>query len=637
MPVDNAAQLNHEWTALQSDFANFHTARDLTGTWKAIEHATFPPDIHPDLKKYAQGLQYMSGMLQDDFRILKILHSANPTMLDAQVRGSTQTARNLERDFKLTWASWWDNDLNDGRWLDSWVYEGQIGSGLTVPWLRWKQCDNGDGTSGCPVYVEETIVDALQWQGSFRNPSAAWCKYTTSMLDCDVKNGKGERPYYERDGAIGWTSEMLPPESYVSNAGKTVEIIVRDAEDYLAMCPLEGCHHRQRRITVYICKSDGKVDDYEEVESYDSPFEKCSFIIVGGDVRKTERDPHRILRPSAWILIDICLQYNFLFNSLLATFAREMSDDRMVINAGATNPETLQALAGDEDSGQTGTVTRPEMGSGDIAILPGQVQSLPKPSTVEMMALLDKLEKQYAMRRPNPALTGQMALSEVTGTGAVLQTQGAGQMLSEDLANWDTAHKRMFYETMHGIRFTAHFEPDDEQTRYVATVSGRENVKGGSGGLRAGDEVWLDAKKCETKVNFTAETSKDTPQDRRDREERARTAEANGIFVPRQTYEAYGIQDIQAHEEELERTRIRKQLQPWADRRIAARLMAKSAAVTGVDHGEEQGIASMPLPDEEQGGTQSVNTLQANNSRLHTPPVTLAPTGTPTGGSSGLG
>lgn len=635
--IDNAEAIQQEWDSLDSQFSDFHSARDLDGLWKQIHHGLFIPDLHPALKESAQGLHYMTGMLQEDFRILKILHSANPTLIDAQVRGSTQKARDLERDFKLTWASWWDNDLNEGRWLDSWVYEGQIGLGLTVPWLRWKKQDNGDGASGCPVYVEETIVDALRWQGDFKNPSVAICRYSVSAIDCDVKNARGERPYYGSDGELAWTSEMLSQDDYKNNAQKKIDVIVRDAEDPLAMCPLPGCHHRKRRITVCISKPNSKATDkdYEEVQAYDSPFAECSFIIVGGDVRKTERNPHRILRPSAWVLIDLVLQYNMLFNSLLAAFAREMDDQRSYENVGASNPEVIAAVHGDEDRGQSGTTKKPELGSDEIARFAGPIQMFPKPSTTELMELLKETIRKYEMYRPNRNLTGNAAVAEVTGTAAVLQNQGAGMMLSEDLVNWDTGHKRMFRETMHAICFTSYFEDEDEQTRYVATVSGRENVKGSRGGMKPGDVVYLDAKKCANPVSFSAETSKDTPADRRDREERARTAKAAGIFVQRDVDEAYGIFDPEMQEELRFAERVEAFLNPLELRRVAALVAKRSAARTGTDMGEEPLVASLPLPDEK--APQTWNTADANAARRHAPPVELPATSSiGAGGSSGL-
>jgi hypothetical protein len=630
--ADYAASLDYEWSQIEPTFAKFHETRDLQGTWKLIMHGLLPPDIHPDLKIYAQGLKYMTGMLREDFRQLKQLHNANPTMIDARVRGSTQTARNLERDFKLTWASWWDNDLNEGRVLDSRNYEGQIGLGLKVERIRWKPQIDEDGTSGCPIEIEDILIDTVSWHGNFHDPDAFWCRYTLPVIDCDVKNSQGERPAYDGE-TLGWVGESLPENFYANNASKSVEIIVRDAVDPLAMCPLPGHMHRKRRITTYICKPGSRAGEYMEVDCSDSPFEKCSFVVTGGDVNGTERDPHEILRPSAWILIDLVLKYNFYTNSLIATFAREMADERLYLNASAAAAEVLQALS-PEDDGQE--LKKPELGDKSIPKMPGQVSMFPKPSTAELMELLRQTKEEYMLYRPNRNLTGQAAVAEVTGTAAVLNNQGAGLMFSEDLVNWDTSHKRFFKETMHGICFTEHFRPSGgDPIRYIGIVSGRENVKGSRG--EVGQEVFLDAKKAANPVSFSAETSKDTPQDRRDREERARTAFKEGIFTERDRFEAYGIFDPEMQEEELFRQGVRKFLEPMEQRRIAARLVARSAALTGVDMGEEQQVENLPLPDPKTGTVQTHNTLEANQSRLHTPPVELAPTNSPTGGSSGLG
>jgi len=358
-------------------------------------------------------------------------------------------------------------------------------------------------------------------------------------------------------------------------------------------------------------------------------------VIVGGDVRKTERDPHRILRPSAWILLDLVLQYNFLFNSLLAVFAMEMAGERLTENVGQADPTIYAAVHGDEDAGQANVTKKPEVGTDTIARMAGPIQKIPGPSTQELMALLDKTEKKYELYRPNRNLTGNAAISEVTGTAAVMQNQGAGLMLSEDLVNWDSAHKRMFEETVHGICFTSYFEDEDEQTRYIATVSGRENVKGSRGGMSPGDVVYLDAKKCANPVSFSAETSKDTPADRRDREERARTAKAAGVFTQLDVFEAYGVFDIEMQEELLFAEQVEAFLKPLELRRVAALVAARSASRTGVDMGEEPLVQNLPLPDD--NGPQSYNTLEANNARVAAPPVTLPPTTNPgMGGSSGL-
>ena len=631
--AEYTGRLDAEWQQVKNDFSDFHTNRDLDGLYKSILKAKLPPDLHPDLKIYAQGLQYMTGMLREDFRQLKQLHNANPTFMDAAVRGESQTSRNLERDFKLVWSSWWDNYLNRGQVVYTRMYEGEIGLGLAVERICWRPQKNEDGTSGCPIRLEHILVDCVGWQGNFLDPDAFWYRYSLPVIDCDIKNSRGERPGYGTGGypddVLGWVGEALPENFYKNNANKKVEIIVRDAVDLMAMCPLPGHMHRKRRIATYICKQGGKAEDYEEVDCSDSPFEHCSFVVTGGDVCATERDPNEILRPSAWILMDLVIKYNFLFNSLIATFARELSDKRLYTNVGSTNRDVLNAFSPEDEGQPLKKPDNPE--DNEIARIPGPVSMFPKPSTTELMALLNETIRQYERYRPNDNLTGNAAVSEVTGTAAQLNRQGAGLMLQANLTNTDAAHERFFYETKHAIQFTGYFEPDDEQTRYVAIVSGREHVMGAKGD--AGEEVYLDAKKCATPVTFIADTSADTPQDRRDREERARTARAAGIFTEDDVFKAYGITDPVAQKEALFNDKIDAMAEPIELRRIAQYMVASSASQTGVDLNEEVMVKDLPMPDATQ--PQTYNTLAANQARLHTPPVELAPTGDMSGGSAG--
>ena len=126
-------------------------------------------------------------------------------------------------------------------------------------------------------------------------------------------------------------------------------------------------------------------------------------------------------------------------------------------------------------------------------------------------------------------------------------------------------------------------------------------------------------------MTFIADTSADTPQDRRDREERARTANAAGFFTEEDVFKAYGVTDRVAQRKALFRDKVYKMAEPFELRRIAQYMVASSASQTGVDLGEEQMVKDLPIPDAEQ--PKSYNTLDANRARTHAPPVTLAPTG----------
>lgn len=634
MAAIDAAALKHERE--QARASTFHDFRDIDGTWNLLRRAELPPDLQPELKRYAEGSVYMSRMLDDDIRTFIQIKTNNPTRFNAIAHGANNAARELESLWKLTQASVWDQLLNVSRWLDDWVYEGQTAHGLAVPRICFKKKvyeeENGRPVSAWPVSVEKTILDGIDFIGDHLNPKVVYYSYSLSAIDCDIKNKKGERPSYDSTGSLGWVSEDLPENFYADNANKKIQVIVRDGEDPIAMCPLPGCDHKKRKITTYICKDGGKESDYEEVETYDSPFKKSSFLLVGGDIRHTERDPHYKFLPSFRVGYDLVQKYNLFMSDLLAIMRRELADESKYINAGSASAETITALAGDEDSGQSNTVERPDLGDRSMPVLPGAVGSYGNPSIDGLMRLLDKTEKEYMMRRPNPALTGQMTLSEVTGTGVVLQVEGAGVLIGGDLKNWDSMIVRIFEESDHAIRFNSYYEPEDQQTRYCVPVSNTGNVVGYRSNAE-GDEIYIDAKKC-GKVRFIATTSKETPSEATNRKMTAITGKKEGVLTQRQVDEMWDITDPELQEEERFREQVRNFLQPMKMRRVAARLVGISAAVTGVDHGEEPMIDQMPMPED--GGEQTYNTVAANNSRLHAPPVTVAPTGTPTGGSSGL-
>ena len=633
---EDITRIRHEWETLDSRFSDFHNARSSDGLWKRIVQARLPPDIIPELQEYAEGARSMSGMLADDLRILGSIHETNPTRIGANVRDSSAHNREIESAYKLSAASWWDRDLNRGRRTDRTVYQGQVGLGLNVIWMRWaKQVVGHDGKrpiSGCPVKIEKTIVDACRWNGDYENPDF-WLRYTTSVIDCDIKNGKGERPVYTGD-ALDWiVGEQFPPDYYEQNVGKEIEVIVSDRADPVAMCPLEGCYHRKRKITIYVCKKDGKPEDYEEVESYDSPLEKCSFIIVGGDIQETERDPHRIFRPTAWILIALVDEYNRTLSTLDALMRQELGDDSKYMDGSTTNPEIYNAWLANREGSSDETVKKPPRGSRDIPFLPATVKGFGSPQTDLLRLRLAEIKSEYALRRPKEALTGDMAISEVSATAATIQKQGAGITISSALGTWDANITRIFEEIRHGIRYTGHFEPADEQTKYVAMITGKEHVYGASG--KPGQEVYLDAKRCDTPVQFSAYTSADTPADKKERRTEALIGFEKRILDKHDLYDAWDVFDHEEQDRRIFREDVRTFAAPLKARRIALYVAKKSALETGMDFGEAQLVANT-LDDVEAGGPQQFHNTNAANYARTNPGVELAPTGDPSGGSSSL-
>lgn len=636
---EDAIALKHERDQLTSDFGTFKEFRQVEGTWNMIRRATLAPDLPPELRRYAEGAVFMAEKLDDAIRTLILIKSNNPTRFDAVIYGSGETQRHLESNWKLIMANTWDSNHNVMRWLDDYVYESQTTFGIAAPQIHFKKKvyteENGRPISNWPMSITKTLIDGFEFKGDYLNPSVAFYSYSLSAIDCDVKNQKGERPSYgvgyDKDN-LGWVGEDLPEDFYTANANKKIQIIVRDGETN-ADCPLEGCNHKQRRITVYICKDGGTEKDYDELESYDSPFTRCSFVIVPGDIRHNERDPHRIFKPSAWVLYGIIQKYNTWMQMLLAMLRQQLSNDSKVINAGGTNPDTFAAIQGAEDAGQAETVKLPETGSREIPITPGAIQSIGNPSIDGLLRMLDETKRDWDEHKPNPALVGQMAVSEVAASAAVIQVEGAGITIGGDLKNWDGQIVRFYEEARHAILFNSYFEPDDAKTKYVIGVGGTDNVMGYRD-AKIGDQIYMDEARAKREVKFVARTSKETPSEATNRKMTAITGFNEGILTRQQRAEAWDIFDYPMQEKELFREEVRKFLMPMKLRRVAKRVVSTSAAKTGVDMGEEPMVDALPVPED--NGSQTHNTVAANNERMHQNPVQAPVTGNPTGGSSGL-
>lgn len=634
--ADELSGLENEWSGLDSDFGDFTSYRSLDGIWKQIGQGKHKPPIEPELRDYVQGAYAALGMLPDDLRIHKSTRNTNPTRFAVHAAGLSEQAKKVESNWKLYWSNVWTQELNNGRWLDEYMYEHQVELGIGSVWNRWCAHKDEDGTvHGSPIKVEKVLPECIRFKGNFRNPSVAWLKYSVSAVDADIKNVKGERPAYMQKGvldSLGWVSEPLPEDFYANNAGQEIEVIVRDGEDPVAMCPLQGCYHKKRRICIYVCKKGGKVADYEKVEEYDSPFSRCSFLIVGGDVKESERDPHLIFRPSAWALYQIGVDLISALTRMRAMTRRELSDESSYTDPSGIPADTLSALTVDAEGGPNETIKKPEPGSREIPILPGQVRKFPGPTLDGLMREIDMLLKWYERVRPNPNLVGQMQVSEVAATVGQLQVQGAGVPIGPDLAHWDSGQVWYPEQIRHAIRFTSHFEPDGEKTKYVAMVTGKERVYG-KRYSSAGEEVFLDAKMCEHDVLFEAITSKDTPSEQAQRRNQALTGLHEGVYVMEDVDEAWDIYDHETQEEKRGQAYLDSVLQPLEGRLIAAVATGRATAETGLDFGQLLDPNNIEVPGVDQEQTHL--TEAANAATTMAPTVQPAPAGTPTGGSTG--
>lgn len=635
-----AQQLKREAEAIRDDFSDFHDFRDVeNGKWFRILNRQLSPNILPELRRYQDGLEYQGADLEEALRQYKSLLRSNPTIFDVNVHSSSHSARDTETALKLSLANWW-NDMNRNRWIDDYDAEYLAKCGISVKRLclkplpkDWESRDKVE--VGRPTEYKKVLLDGFGYIGDYLDPDAAWYTYTLPVIDCDVKNKKGERPYFEGD-RLAWTGEALPPDAYQNNANKKIKIIVRDAKDLVgALCPLDGCDHVRRMITVYCC-GDGK-DDYEEVETTPSPFATCSFHITGAALQMSERNPHLIFRPLMAPLYQIQAWINTLVTELAVQHRREAADTSLYANQTQSNPQMAANQTVMAEGGPKDTISMPDAAPGEIPAINATIQRVPGPVTTNLMALLNIALEKQAQYMPNSILTGssQTLTANSTASNYVSSYQAAGVLLRPPTENMDAMTERWARETLHAIAYQTYFLPDDMEVHYMAQVTGAEHVMSYGTRVDRGTRVYVDKKRASAEIDLAITTNTETWAEKREKRMTAITGMQAGLYTLDDGLKDWGFFDVQLQKELLGVERIDRALAPAIDRMVLMKLAREATAQSGYDFGSIIQDA-MPLPEgaggapPDSGGLQRHDTSAANVAKMTAPPAT-GPTVNPVG------
>lgn len=643
-------ELARELTWLEQKFTNFHNLRAILGLWNLLVSRNLPEAIAADLAVNAEGIDFQSPdpakAIQDHIAILML----NEPQFDAYVPGESQKSRDLERDQLLVKSTWFRTTINPQRRWERRVAEGQVRHGIKVEWLRANACkpdyDKGNlnPRMGCPNYMENTLLDGNYWLGEDDDGSADahYYRYAVPIVDNGIVNQDGKHLTLDSLGEIGWldhdqTSRLGGTQSTSEQfLGKEVDIIVRDARDLSGeVCPLEGCDHVRRLITVYVCPSGRDFKQYgQEVETYPSPFQGSSFFIIGGHTNLTERDPDRVYRPLMEQMYYLQSVLNMLVKSLMVLSLQESSDAQMYANASQAKPENVNALLLKE-GGMEDAVKLPDPGSNEVPVYPFTIERMPKKTSAEIMQLIKLVLEMMAEAKPNRFQTGVNYTELSNGTAsanlAALQQSGLTYepLLMMTAVNIDKWHRY----TDHQIRWNALVEPDEAKTRYYATVMGDKNVMRYGSTAKRGEEVYLDADKCANYCDLIVEIENLTWAERQTQWYLVYSQYQAGAKTVQQLIKAAGARDVIAQMRDLYRDQVRQSLQPLAIRMADLKMTKEASINSGFDFGAllqqtvpQQGAVAPPTSND----AGANNTQPANQARST---VTLPALGQPPGGA----
>lgn len=517
---------------------------------------------------------YQSANLEKDvFDHTGILRK-NPTRFDAIIHGTTDEAKDLERRFPVWLAQIWQQ-LNNGRRWDAAVGEGQVRHGIKIPWLRWRS-QAGRQNKRLPFYWSYTNIQGCSWtHGEDGLPDGFIYSYDIPVVEADIKRD-GKKVTLDQAGKIGWLDLAVSHEKYVE--GKKLSVIVSDERDLEAEeCEEEWCKfapHAQRKITIYVCP-EGKTNDAEYVEEFDSPFPVCSFFLVGGNVSEHETDPHWKYRPLMLPALNEQFWQNTL-KSLLATEARQAHGDQDIYaDASTLKPEHVGMF---QEGGVAKHIDLPD--GTKIPILPS-LSRFPRNVDPNLMALLTRSEEAMVSYRPNILLTGQAhgMASNATGTAFLASLEQAGLPYDSLLTNSDAIIKLSLESILHALCKWAMADPDEAPSRYSVPVTGEVYTMRNSNAFRPGQTVYIEPRELmKYDWDIVLKTESKSKAEQQQAAINAYEGYDRGFLSEDDVFKALDVYDIEAQKEVLFVQGIREDISSDISQLTIAYLRQKAAA-----------------------------------------------------------
>lgn len=589
--------LKDELDKLESRFHDFHAQRKV---WDREVKREIPTELPPEVTD-TEPVDYQSAILEkwvyDHVEVLRM----NPTRFDINCLDTSEGAKKTERMVLLSMARNWVA-MNENRWWDAAVGEGQVRHGVKVMWLRYrsrKQKMRGEKTDEIrvrwPFYWSNTNLYGCFWTMNEGEADAFYYKYTVPVLECDVKKN-GQKVTLDGLGKLGWLG--LHEEQDKTVADKKVDIIVRDARKLDgSMCQLEGCDHPMREITVFICP-EGKTDAAEEVDNYDSPFPGCSFFVIGARESYHETDFHQKYRPLMMPAYQEQFHQNYL-NTQLATYSRDAYGDQDVYVDGSTIPQHIAAQMG--EGGFTGKIERSPKNSNEVQIFPGKLERWPKAIDPHLATLISNSERRLGEVSPNRFMTGSAftEASNATGTAFLQQAQQAALPYNGLLGQSDGSIKKCFEFCHHAIRMWGMEDGEGESkvpTRYYAALTGTESTYRYSG--KPGELVYVDADMLGSyDFDIVLKTESRTVAEEGARWLQAKDKYMTGVITFAQLLQDAGIFDVEQQLELLYGDRVRATLLPTEMEMTKGYALFKASAFSGADFTAMAQIGQTPQGD----------------------------------------
>ena len=657
------ADLKRLYEEIHTPWQDFY---DYRREWTHLIDRRAPVEMDDAWKKEAAGIDIESPMLEDSrSQWIQILTLAYPK-LDTVALDSSKDAKEDVEDVRIYLASLMQS-FNEGGWLSASIAQGQVQYGVAVARLDWHMPEEPDEDYyGKKELKSDDAEGRLKARGDYFKEKTDHCFRVTDVSPMEmcwaplgeptVVFQRSQIPYseaknLERSKKLGGgkvrladleriyflgDSEPDPEDAIYTEQSeqKTISLIIKDCKD-----PETG----EWYTCEYVCL-DGQEDKAELLDEYVNPLGQSRYIIIpSGREVPLATDPHLRYRPEMYPELVLTGEQNYLKQILTALARRQLNDGMFFVDASKLTPEGqhyFEDATITEGDGATRQLVmkRPEPGSNELVIMPGEVKPWPFPPQDMLLTRIEQIDRELLMVRPNRFLTGQAYANAKdpapdTATQHLDQRQAAALPADAHLKKSDAGWADMLRACVHAMRYWDKDSEGQTQKQYHIVTLGDEPLL--KKPREGGEEVVVTADKLKRRFHVIVKTTNETQAERIQKNLAADDALAKKAITISQWLELRGHDDPERQLEELEKQRLEEMTQKEFEPVEIMMIKVYASALTNLNLGAP---LPPPLATQQQMGQPGMGQPGMGNNMIQAGPVmTPSPVEQPSGGSAPMG
>ena len=558
------------------------------------------------------------------------------------------------KDAVLWAARTWDIE-NQGRWLDRAYAAGAARYGLK--WLRMLCHDQSEPDTDDldkrkkeyqqrphPWYFESmadlacgTITRSNQVQAILYDYEVPYLSAREDYATDGLKIGKSkDETYYptvQNDGKLGWLAEDIAADTS-SQLGHKIRVTLCEYRDFDNLCPICPDHHPMwSGIEIIRNASNADPSTGLIVQEYTLPYRHAGTMrLIAGRTNDLDKDdPHFYYRPLLFRLYVEATVMNWCRATLHTLANRDSSTERVYLDASTIPSEAIPRIP--DEFWQSPVMKTPEVDSGEITVTQGKLYQWPVQASELLMKVYDEAKEAFEKAKPSRWLLGEnyTEAAQGTGTANVIGAEQAHLPFDWPLSQMDDFIIKCKEDQWHAIRYWDRDSPKGAETYYYATLTGNEHVRG----MRAdaNSRVYITASKLSHDIGLYAETSKDTPQGKKEKRQAALQGKQAGIFTSQQVLRLWDFDDVEGQMIQLEQERAYEMMRPKQDQVFLNTIDIILAELWDVDPSL---LTPMPVVSPPEPVSPPGRPRQAPTPNINPPPITQ-PSGGAAPGTGGFG